>query len=547
MEATRSARTRHLPDSQDSRSLLRGRVLHFGRALRADEQRPLVGASIRAGTETYYTDDDGTYDIPLDGHELPIHLTISAPGFLDRVETVDWTPILPGGLLMRDFFLLESSFMVGTGTTEELDVLTDPDAPTVETHIPETPRLNLDLDTEALLAMVQPSRPLRPPIPMEPRPSTRAQSRRERGDPSLEASPIVHDPTTIGGLSADTPYLRAEALGIPRLEVALAQPGVLDSLLDKLSEQEEQILVSGAPWSTHFGTNSPFESPPVPQHQPIDADDAFHDSFGAEQDAFAEGQDDGWEEGADADADADDSLQQARAARHNPLPVRGPEDFEAGFDDDDFDAGWAQGSDDPDAAGFDDGGFDDGGFDDEGSDDDGFGDDSSDDHGFGDGSSDDDGFRDDSSDDDGFGDDGFGDDRADDGGFPAEDAEEEQVLVRAPVPPLRAAATAGEVVLKSNANDAWEFFATEAIPAVPRPSAPASSPHQVAVRVQRSERFTGPTNSGSAPSRHAPSPATASVPAPPEEEDDFAWAQPEDDGEGDGWQAEDIGDDEDAW
>ena len=81
-----------------ARSLLTGRI--------TGSTSGMDRAVLRMEGRTIQTDEEGTYRIPLDDCPLPLRLTISCPGHFSRTETIDWSPILGGGLLVRDFELI---------------------------------------------------------------------------------------------------------------------------------------------------------------------------------------------------------------------------------------------------------------------------------------------------------------------------------------------------------------------------------------------------------------------------------------------------------
>lgn len=259
MHSRRKARPKTLPDSQDSRSLLRGRVLSL-----SGEQPALAGAEILAGEERYLTAADGTYDIPLDGHELPIRLTISAPGYFQRVDAIDWTPILPGGLLLRDFYLLENKSSHYVPQSDELDFIVDPDAPTLEAPIPGR-ELQQALESDMLLERMNMVTSDKTRSAGGGRQAAELLPRSSAVVPAPAASPTaIYNPQKQDGTYTDS-------LG-QDLSAALPPLPSIEFLLDKLVEQEEQILVAGNPWSNGTGEGEARDTSRARQDDPLGDD-----------------------------------------------------------------------------------------------------------------------------------------------------------------------------------------------------------------------------------------------------------------------------------
>ena len=89
-----------------------GRVecILVGRVVRFDDQTvALPNATIRGHGLTVAAGEDGSFVFPLDGLPFPARITITVPGFFALTEDVDWSQIVSGGLLFRDFPMLEAT------------------------------------------------------------------------------------------------------------------------------------------------------------------------------------------------------------------------------------------------------------------------------------------------------------------------------------------------------------------------------------------------------------------------------------------------------
>lgn len=246
MEDRQSRHKKRIPDSQDSRSLLRGRVLSL-----LDSDSPVTGATLQVGDELFPVDDQGVYAIPLDGCDIPVQLLISAPGYFQRVELVDWTPILPGGLLMKDFFLLNQGAV--TGEVQEGHLIAEP-APLSE------PLSDLDVHLfDALTLRLAPRQTQAMPAPIQHR----------EGDSSAPRSHLpILAPASL--LDSQGTYIPLEHV-IP--EGPLPAPRELDLLLERLSEHEEQLLVTST-WMQGNGGS--------PQRDELEEDDSYTSLLGSE-------------------------------------------------------------------------------------------------------------------------------------------------------------------------------------------------------------------------------------------------------------------------
>lgn len=216
MEDRQTRQNRRVPDSQDSRSLLRGRVLSL-----LDSESPVIGATLQVGQELFSVDDQGVYAIPLDGCDIPVQLLITAPGHFQRLELVDWTPILPGGLLMKDFFLLSQGAV--TGEVQEGHLIADPAL--LSDALTDQDFHSLDALTLRLAPRTAPA--ATPPRAAEPL-------------PAALAAPVLA-PASL--LDSQGTYIPLEHV-VP--DGPLPAPRELDQLLERLSEQEEQLLVTSS-------------------------------------------------------------------------------------------------------------------------------------------------------------------------------------------------------------------------------------------------------------------------------------------------------------